>query len=159
MWEFRRRPDDVHNPKPSPELEELFNRIPNLALLYFFRWEVTAVFEGDHTPEEAHRLLQEIRRIHLYDDLDLSPFWNTYDNWKDSILAYFDERKTSGVVEGINNKARVITKRSYGVKCAESLWLRLLLDVNHAADAVTRTVRQTRELVREIKAEFAASCT
>ena len=31
-------------------------------------------------------------------------------------------------MEGINNKARVITKRTYGLKSAESLWTRLILD-------------------------------
>ena len=159
MWEFRRRPDDVHDPRPSPELEELFGQIPDLGLLYYFRWGVTAVFDGDHTAKEAGRLLQEIRETNRYEDLDLSPFWNTYDNWKDSILRYFDERKTSGVVEGVNNKARVITKRSYGLKCAESLWTRLLLDLNHATDAVVRTVQQTRELARGIQAQFADACT
>ena len=42
-------------------------------------------------------------------ELDFSKFWTTYDNWKTGILNYFAERYTSAAVEGINNKARVIT--------------------------------------------------
>ena len=48
----------------------------------------------------------------------------TYDQWKTEILNYFDARQTSAAVEGINNKSRVITKRTYGLKSAESLWTR-----------------------------------
>jgi hypothetical protein len=159
MWEFRRRPDDVNNPQPTEELADLFEQIPNLGILYYFRWQITAVFETAPNREEAERRLQEIRENNSYDDLDLSPFWTTYDNWKDSILAYFDERKTSGVVEGVNNKARVITKRSYGLKSSDSLWTRLLLDLNHATDAVTRTVKQTRELIQGIRAKMIEAYT
>ena len=48
--------------------------------------------------------------------LDFSTFWTTCKNWKRGNLNDFDGRYTSAAVEGINNKARVITKRCYGVK-------------------------------------------
>ena len=38
--------------------------------------------------------------------------------------------ETSAAVEGINNKARVITKRTYGLKSAKSLWDRFILNSN-----------------------------
>ena len=38
--------------------------------------------------------------------------FETYDRWKTKILNYFDARQSSATVEGINNKARVITKRT-----------------------------------------------
>ena len=40
---------------------------------------------------------------------DLGSFFETYDRWKTEFLNYFDARQTSAAVEGINNKARVIT--------------------------------------------------
>lgn len=159
MWEFRRRPDNIDKPVVSDELSQLFDQIPELGILYHFRWQITAVFETAESRDEADRRLQEIRRINDYEELDLCPFWTTYDNWKDSILAYFDERKTSGVVEGINNKARVITKRSYGLKSSDSLWTRLLLDINHAVDAIARTVKETRRLVHGIRDKFIEAYT
>ena len=61
--------------------------------------------------------------------LDLGPFFATYDRWKTAILNSFDAHQTSAAVEGINNKARVITKRAYGLKSADSLWTRLILDL------------------------------
>ncbi len=91
--------------------------------------------------------------------LDFAKFWTTYDNWKTGILNYFDGRYTSAAVEGINNKARVITKRCYGVKSADTLWNRLLLDLNRASEAAGRTIAELREIVRGLKAEFLAFCT
>jgi transposase len=41
-------------------------------------------------------------------------------------------------VEGINNKARVITKRSYGLKSAESLGTRLILDLGNVPNPKSR---------------------
>ena len=46
------------------------------------------------------------------------------------ILNYFAAWQTSGPVEGINTKARVIVKRCYGLKSADSLWTRLVLELN-----------------------------
>ncbi len=38
------------------------------------------------------------------------------------MLAYFDRRKMSAAVEGLNNKARVITRRRNSLKSADSRW-------------------------------------
>jgi transposase len=43
---------------------------------------------------------------------EMEPFICTFEAWQEEILNYFDARQTSGPVEGINNKARVIVKRS-----------------------------------------------
>jgi hypothetical protein len=91
--------------------------------------------------------------------LDFSKFWTTYENWKTGILNYFEGRYTSAAVEGINNKARVITNHCYGVKSSESLWKRLILDLNRASEAVGRSIAELRDLVRRLKAVFLAFCT
>jgi transposase len=70
------------------------------------------------------------------DILDYSPeldgFIKMFEQWQDEILSYFDARQTSGPIEGLNNKARVILKRAYGLKSADSLWTWLILDLNRA---------------------------
>jgi transposase len=58
---------------------------------------------------------------------ELESFFRTYEQWQEQILNYFEAGQSSGVVEGINNKARVVTKRAYGIKSADTLWTRLLL--------------------------------
>ena len=76
---------------------------------------------------------------------ELDAFVRTFETWQEEILNYFDARQTSGPVEGINNKARVIVKRAYGLKSADSLWTRLVLDLNRARDVVTHTIGQMRD--------------
>jgi len=48
-------------------------------------------------------------------------------NWIDEILAYFDNRTTSGVVEGINNKLKLIKRSGYGFRNFENYKNRCLL--------------------------------
>lgn len=89
----------------------------------------------------------------------LERFLVTYENWREEILNYFDARQTSAGVEGINNKARVIIKRAYGLKSADSLWTRLILDLNRAREVVMHTIGRMRELVTGFRAIFSPVCT
>jgi hypothetical protein len=88
---------------------------------------------------------------------ELDRFIATFEHWQEEILNYFDARQTRGPVEGINNKARVILRRAYGLKSADSLWTRLILDLNRAKDVVLHTIGQIQELARGFRAMFA--CT
>jgi transposase len=157
MWAFRRDPESL-TPEEQRALEELFERIPKLKDLYRVRLRFKEIFDraGDRTT--AARWLRRLRRESEDLGLDLGQFFETYDRWKTAILNYFDARQTSAAVEGINNKARVITKRSYGLKSAESLWTRLILDLNRASEAIGWSIEQIRQMVRGLKALFDPSC-
>ena len=63
-------------------------------------------------PNHGRARLRELRRECGQLGLDLGSFFETCDRWKTKILNHFDARQTSAAVEGINNKARVITKRT-----------------------------------------------
>jgi hypothetical protein len=66
---------------------------------------------------------------------------------------------TSAAVEGINNKARVITKRCCGVQSSGTLWNRLILDLNRASEAVGQSIAELREITSGLQAVFLAFCT
>lgn len=51
----------------------------------------------------------------------------TITNWLNEIIAYFDNRTTSGVVEGINNKLKLIKRSAYGFRNFENYKNRCLL--------------------------------
>jgi len=53
----------------------------------------------------------------------------------------------------------VIVKRAYGLKSADSLWTRLLLDRNRGKDVVRHTSGQLRELVAAFRDIFSGACT
>jgi transposase len=158
MWPFRRDPKDL-KPEEREALERLFVELPVLKDVYEVRVRFKEIFDNAPDPATAEQQLAELRVRTEALGLDFRKFWTTYDNWKTGILNYFDGHYTSAAVEGINNKARVITKRCYGVKSSGTLWSRLILDLNRASDAVGRSIAELREIVSSLKAAFLAFCT
>jgi hypothetical protein len=140
-------------------LHGLFAEVPVLKDLHEVRVRFKEIFDTAPDRVTAERQLAELRARTEALGLDFQPFWTTYENWKAGILNYFDGHYTSAAVEGINNKARVITKRCYGVKSSDTLWNRLILDLNRAAEAVGRTIAELREITSGLKAVFLGFCT
>ncbi|MGD7036750.1 hypothetical protein EQU24_17495 [Methylotuvimicrobium buryatense] len=58
-----------------------------------------------------------------------APFITTLDNWRDKITNYFIGRETSGFVEGLNIKIKVIKRRCYGIYNLGRLFQHIWLDV------------------------------
>jgi hypothetical protein len=53
----------------------------------------------------------------------------------------------------------VIVKRAYGLKSADSLWSRLILDLHRGKEVVRHTISQIQELVAGFRAIFSPACT
>lgn len=157
MWQFRRRRRDLSQ-QDEDELYELFKRVPDLEVPYCFREDIAEIFDTAPNREAASAKLEELRKV-VADEPELLKFFAFYDRWRDGVLAYFDRRETSAAVEGLNNKARVITRRSYGLKSADSLWRRLTLEVNRIAGVAHRAVSELHALARSIQAKFSGYYT
>jgi transposase len=57
-------------------------------------------------------------------------FFTTLEKWMDEIATYFLDRQTSGFVEGLNNKIKVIKRRCYGILNIKHLFQRIHLDLS-----------------------------
>ncbi len=141
-------------------MEALFEQLPELRKLHELRLEFKRIFDESATRRKADLALASW----IWDLLDAFPamdksFLLTFERWQEAIMNYFDRRQTSGPVEGINNKARVITKRAYGIKSATSLWARLVLDLNLAAEAVGQSIAKLREIVSAFRPIFSNACS
>ncbi len=158
MWAFRRDPGGLMA-EEWQALEGLFVAIPDLKGLYRVRLRFKEIFDTAPDRTTAARWLRGLRREAADLGLDLGAFFATYDRWKTEILNYFEARQTSATVEGINNKARVITRRAYGIKSADGLWTRLILDLNRASEAIGWSIEQIRRIANGLKALFDPSCT
>src|SRR5436305_365975 len=158
MWSFRRDPESL-TAEEKKSLESLFETLPELKELYQIRVRFKEIFDTARDRTTAARWLRKLRGEAERLGLDLSPFFATSDRWKTEILNDFDARQTSAAVEGINNKARVITKRTYGLKSAQSLWNRLILDLNRASEAIGWSIEQIRQMAKGLKVLFDSSCT
>src|ERR1019366_9104648 len=159
MWEFRRNPSSL-TAEEKAKLEALFETLPELRKLHELRLEFKRIFDETQDRREAELALTAwiMKLLEAFPEMD-EAFVKTYERWQEGILNYFDGRHTSGPVEGINNKARGITKRAYGVKSASSLWTRLVLDLNMAAEAVGQTIAAIRETASAFRPIFSAACT
>lgn len=157
MWEFRRNPNDLTE-EEKQKLEVLFQRLPGLRSLYDFRVRFQAIFDRTWDRKAARSALQQLFFDMLDECPELDRFIRTFEHWEEPILNYFDARQTSGQVEGINNKARVILKRAYGLRLTDSLWTRLILDLNRSKDVVRYTIGQIRGLVSKFRDSSSYAC-
>jgi transposase len=158
MHDFRRRPEDL-KPEQTVALDTLFAKVPTLGVIYHLRWQATEIFDTATNEATAAQALREWIAEARLTELDWQPFITMLEGHWDGILAYFQHRRTSGPVEGINNKVRVVMRRGYGMRNLANLWSRLVLDVNWAGRKVGHTIIGIRQLVGRIQATFAGVYT
>ena len=129
MWSFRKNKADLGQAEVEL-LERLFSYSPSLKLAYDFREELTAIFEQDLTKVEATQAIEKWRKDVETSQLTcFDPFLTTLDTYLDEITNYFLRRDSSGFVEGLNNKVKVLKRRCYGLRNLDHFFQRLFLDL------------------------------
>ncbi len=106
------------------KLSELQKFLPELMEMYQEKENFRDIFERRITADEAFCQLVE------WTESSYNYFPNTcrtIKRWIGEILAYFDNRTTQGVVEGINQKIKLIKRRAYGLNNFANFRRRILL--------------------------------
>ena len=129
MWLLRK---DV-NELTDEELEILkclFQHSPILELAYKFCNDLTDIFDDDISKSVATRRIDDWKEKVKESGLKcFNRFISTLDKYMDKITNYFINRQTSGFVEGLNNKIKVIKRRCYGILNVKHLFQRIYLDL------------------------------
>ena len=129
MWPYRKNKADL-KPQEAELLDRLFAYAPSLKLAYDFREQLTAIFEKDLTKTQATQAIKDWRQEVQSSQLTcFDPFLTTLDTYLDEITNYFLHRDSSGFVEGLNNKIKVLKRRCYGLLNLDHLFQRLFLDL------------------------------
>lgn len=129
MWPFRKNKSGLKC-QEAELLERLFGYAPSLKLAYVFREKLTAIFEKDLTKTQATQAINDWRQEVETSQLTcFDPFLTTLDTYLDEITNYFLHRDSSGFVEGLNNKIKVLKRRCYGLLNLDHLFQRLFLDL------------------------------
>lgn len=129
-WVLRHNYANLHD-DDKVRLRRLFQYSPILHQAYTLREELTAIFNMDLSLVDGrHRLEKWVAKVERSALTCFNKFLKTLNNHLTEIANYFDKRASSGFVEGINNKLKTITRRSYGLKRVDSLFQRLWLDLN-----------------------------
>jgi transposase len=130
MWPFRKRPAALE-PQEWELLERVFTLSPKLEEAYNLREDLTELFERDYTKAGAKCAMRAwYKRVHASGLAEFESFLGTIDRWMDQITNYFQDRQTSGFVEGFNNRVKVLKRRCYGIFDVGRLFQRLTLDLH-----------------------------
>lgn len=129
LWALRKKPENLE-PEEQEVLELLFKCSRDLRKAYALREKLTQIFDTKQSPETARKAIRnwiaEVRRSSL-DCFD--KFLNTLEGHLEIITNYFTHRSTSGWVEGLNNKIKVLKRRCYGIANPTNLFRRIWLDL------------------------------
>jgi transposase len=129
LWPFRKGADDLEADEQA-RLERLFERAPALKTAYELRQDLTTIFDTASSRDDGLRQLQAWERKVAESGLDcFDSFLSTLATWREQIANYFIARQTSGFVEGVNNKLKVIKRRCYGLTNLGRFFQRITLDL------------------------------
>lgn len=129
-WPLRKRLHDL-DPDKDAALFKLFEHSPALHQAYILRESLTWVFDLAHSKTQGRQaLLRWCDQVRASGLSCFDAFLGTVDKWLDEITNYFVKGDTSGFVEGLNNKIKVIKRRCYGILNLDHLFQRLSLDLH-----------------------------
>jgi transposase len=129
MWLIRKRPRELDE-QEKKTLGHLFTHSPGLLTIYLYACALTEIFDQPLSKPEAEDLLRAWMRLVREQGVEgFEKFLNTLDEKMDMITNYFIRRQTSGFVEGLNHKIRVIMGRCYGLFNRTHIFQRLTLDL------------------------------
>jgi transposase len=108
------------------KLDQVYETCPTLKMAHRLKECLRHIFEYDSTKEKAIQRFQ--KWSHIAEREQLFPtFRKTLYRWMDKIANYFHQRTTSGMVEGINNKIKLIKRRAFGFRNFGNFRLRVIV--------------------------------
>jgi transposase len=129
LWPFRKREADL-DVEEQARLESLFAHSPMLKQAYALREQLSVIFDTARSKKDGLRRIGYWRARVVKSGLKcFDAFLKLLDTWLDLIANYFINRQSSGFVEGLNNKLKVLKRRCYGLRNVVRLFQRLTLDV------------------------------
>ena len=107
------------------KLDQVYETCPTLRMAHRLKECFRHIFEYPSTKEKAIQRLQKWSYIAEKENL-FPKFRKTLSSWMDKIANYFRQRTTSGMVEGINNKIKLIKRRAFGFRNFGNFRLRVI---------------------------------
>lgn len=102
--------------KEKKRLQKLAQTHPDLYRLWGLRQELHDWYEVRTIPEFARlTLIHWIHAAHQLGMNALDKFCKTLESWQEEITNFFEHRITSGFVEGMNSKIRVLKRIAFGI--------------------------------------------
>ena len=122
--------EDNLDEEQTAKLKSLFKHCPRLKQCHKLKEDFRNIFETEKSRRQAQLRLQKWKQRAKRTGLEhIDRFVETLENWEEWILNYFSSGKvTNGVVEGINNKIKLIKRRGYGYRNNDNFKKRILVE-------------------------------
>ena len=126
-----RKPRHELNADERRILNRLFQHSPRIREAYTLCEALTAIYDAPLSKGQGKRKINGWRQQVTNSQLTcFNRFLKTLNHHWEEITNYFIERRTSGFVEGLNNKIKVIKRRCYGITNRDHLFQRVYLDLS-----------------------------
>lgn len=115
----------------TEEQEEILKKVlaasSALKMCYELKESFRSIFNNSSNREAGRAKLSNwILNVIRTDTSEYYGFVRTLLNWEENILNYFDNRVTSGFVEGINNKIKLIKRKAFGFVNFEKFRIKII---------------------------------
>lgn len=118
------KPEENLTDNQKEKLESIKEAFPLLSKMHQQKEDFRAIFEESEDWTSGTFALMDWMKDAA---ANFSNNMGTLTSWFAEITAYFEKRTTSGVVEGINNRLKLIKRLGYGFRNFESFRLRCLI--------------------------------
>jgi transposase len=123
-WVILKNPEHLTE-KQKPMLAQLLALNSPLTKAYLLKEQLRSFWDFA-TKEQATTFLQQwLIEVRSLDLAIMNSLANTIESHLYGLLAYFDHRISSGIIEGLNNKISTLLKRSYGLRDLDYFMLKV----------------------------------
>ena len=129
MWILRKQHECLSK-LDKEKLQLLYRYSPILKKTHRYALKLTHIFNThSHRKSAMAKINCWIKSVGKSDFTCFNSFIRTLKKYQPYIANYFKRRKTSGFVEGLNNKIKVAKRRCYGLYKTTTIFQRLFLDL------------------------------
>lgn len=112
------------SPKQKEKLKEVTEASPLVGMMHSLKEEFHQIFEeSQNLGEGTLKIIDWLKKAEPYYQKSVQ----TIKRWLAEVVGYFERRTTNGVVEGINNKLKVLKRCGFGFRNFNNFEIRALL--------------------------------
>ncbi|MBA2727510.1 MAG: ISL3 family transposase [Parachlamydiaceae bacterium] len=107
-------------------LDKVLTASPELKMCHEFKESFRSIFDSNDRESGSKELSSWVLSIVRSGVSKYYTFVKTLLNWEENILNYFEERVSSGFVEGVNNKIKLIKRKAFGFVNFENFRIKII---------------------------------
>lgn len=129
-WILRKKAEDLTDSEKE-KLAYLFSLSSKIKKVYDLTYELTDIFNDKELSKEEgkEKIIKWIEKVNESNVTFFEKFIKTLTKYMDKITNYFIKGESSGFVEGLNNKLKVIKRQCYGLRNAANFFRRIYLSL------------------------------